>query len=364
MLQHPWIIEERVLQFVRATRQAGFTGGVSNPVAVLAACQAGPVFNHQHFRVALRCTLCGNREDWQRFDRFFDAWFERELPMLDERADDVQGVSPAEGPGDQYASHRAAERPSIGGASDASGDMQSVDFGTVFDPAQMVEIERWIDAFTQRVKRRLYRRHQPKHRGRLHYSRTLRRAHATGGEPFKLAEHGRRRRLPHVVIFVDVSQSMSAYSRFFLRFAKGLAGAFEQCQVFCFDTELTPLGDLGTSSHHLDRVSGSGFVWRGGTRIAGSLEHFMRQHARTVLKKRSTVLVLSDGFDTAAPAHLATQLGAMRRGVKRVLWLHPLLARNAGPPLDPCIVQALPHIDQVMPAHSLEALSAVADALG
>ena len=298
-----------------------------------------------------------------RFDALFSRFFRIDTqPLIGEDAD-IQGVAP---PGaQQFQPNRVfaqpAEQSASGGAADANDDVLSIDLGTVFDPRDMRNIEDWMATFAQRVRRQLRRRHCRGKRGRVRFSRTLRHAHATAGEPFKLAFSEPRRQLPHVVVFVDVSQSMTAYSQFFLRFAKGLAGAFERCDVYGFDTDLIPLGDFVRPLRAKTPTASTEMGWRGGTRIAHAFDEFMRVHAHAVLKQKSTVLILSDGYDTAPPDRLAVQLELLSRRVRRVLWLHPLLARPSCPPLDPCLRAALPSIDRVMPAHSLGALVAVAD---
>ncbi|MEM9601243.1 MAG: VWA domain-containing protein [Pseudomonadota bacterium] len=359
-----WRIEARVLAFLAAARTAGFSGGVGDAVTAVSVAHRGAAVHRARFRAQMRSVVCGTREEWRRFDAFFDRWFERERVHLDGADPELQGVAAPDVAPTQSTARPLDDAAAQAGASESDGVPQHLDFAAVFDPREMADIERWIDQLTRRIRRRLARRRRPSAHGRLHFPRTLRRAHATGGEPVRLATTGRRRQLPHLVVFVDVSQSMSAYAHFFLRFAKGLAGAFEQCEVYGFDTELMPLGDVARSHGRLDRALQDAPVWRGGTRIAHAIDTFLRCHARTALKRRSTVLILSDGFDTAPPSHLAEQMAALRRQVKRVLWLHPLLERENGPALDPCIVQARPHIDKLLPAQSLAALEAIAAELG
>ncbi|MEM7376993.1 MAG: VWA domain-containing protein [Pseudomonadota bacterium] len=359
-----WRIENRILRFLAAARAAGYSGGVGDAVTAVSVAHQGAAMHRAEFRAQMRSVVCGTREEWRRFDAFFDSWFERERFAVAAAAPEVQGVSAPGAAPTQSTARPLDDAAAQAGAAESDGVPQHLDFATVFDPLDMAEIEHWIDQLSRRIRRRLARRHRPSSRGRLHFRRTFRRAHATLGEPVRLATTGRRRRLPHLVVFVDVSQSMSAYAHFFLRFAKGLAGAFEQCEVFGFDTELIPLGDLARSDRRLDRAFQDGPVWRGGTRIAGSLDTFLRVHARTALKRRSTVLILSDGFDTAPPARLSEQMALLRRRVKRVLWLHPLLEREHGPALDPGLVQARQHIDKLLPAQSLAALEAIAAELG
>ncbi len=352
-----------MLAFCCALREHGYTVSIAEVLAAVTAAQCAGALDRTRCRVALRSALCRDRAQWRRFDPLFDAWFtgRADADSQDETA--IQGVAPrsALAQASVHSPARQLAHASVTGGGAAVGDeaLQSLDLGRVFDPRTLRDIDAWMDALTRRLKREVRRRHQRGGHARVRLSRTLRRAHGTGGEPFKLVHTKPQRRLPQLVVFVDVSQSMAAYSRFFLQFAKGLAGAFERCEVYGFDTELIALGDFVRPARTALPPAMQSVAWRGGTRIAHAVEAFMAEHANSVLNSRSRVLFLSDGYDTAPPEQLARQLARLRPRVKRVLWLHPLLAREHGAPLDPCLRMAAQSIDRIVPAHSLDALSDV-----
>ena len=69
----------RVLEFIRHLRLNGFSLGVAEAEAactVLAAVPPGSgAARLRPVRLALRSLLAGNREEWQRFDELFNAWW-------------------------------------------------------------------------------------------------------------------------------------------------------------------------------------------------------------------------------------------------------------------------------------------------
>jgi uncharacterized protein with von Willebrand factor type A (vWA) domain len=68
------------------------------------------------------------------------------------------------------------------------------------------------------------------------------------------------------------------------------------------------------------------------------------------------VLVLSDGLDTGEPALLERELLRIRRRVRKLIWLNPLLGMEGYRPLTRGIRAALPLVDAFLPAHNLESL--------
>ena len=75
-----------------------------------------------------------------------------------------------------------------------------------------------------------------------------------------------------------------------------------------------------------------------------------------MLKPSSTVVLVSDGFDTDSASELVDALRALRRRCHRLLWLNPMLGRE-GYALHPDMLAALtPHVDRIAAAHSLDAL--------
>ena len=67
-------------------------------------------------------------------------------------------------------------------------------------------------------------------------------------------------------------------------------------------------------------------------------------------------MILSDGWDTGAPEALAAELAAVKRRVRKLIWLNPLLGLADYQPITRGMSAALPHLDVFAPAHNLESL--------
>jgi uncharacterized protein with von Willebrand factor type A (vWA) domain len=70
----------------------------------------------------------------------------------------------------------------------------------------------------------------------------------------------------------------------------------------------------------------------------------------------AVVVLISDGWDTGAPADLATQMARLSRVAYRVVWVNPRTASPRYRPLVAGMAAALPYCDAVVSAHNLAAL--------
>lgn len=363
------MLDERLLSFVRDARAVGFDNGLAESVDVLTLLHKADPFEPMAFYWQLRSLLCCSREQWSRFEAFYIAWF---YPQVDEQGDDSDGPDDfgsgaGRGSGLRYLSDLQSqqqpqtESDDVKGGGSAQETLSMADFRFVFDKSEQRALELWLDQLARRIRRRLIRRQRSSSRGRvLDFRKTTRCALPFGGEAMRLRFRRKRRRLPRLVILLDVSQSMDVYTKFFMRFAMGVSGAFQESDVFAFHTRLIHLGDVLRENkvHKLEqRLTALSSGWLGGTRIAASFEEFNQQYLARTVHSRTIVLVFSDGYDTAASGELALQVKRMSGRAKKVLWLHPLLSRPGGPKLDPSLKQALPYINALLPADSLQALA-------
>ncbi len=168
------------------------------------------------------------------------------------------------------------------------------------------------------------------------------------------------RKVP-LVLLLDISGSMSSYSRAVLYFCHALLQSRERLQVFLFGTRLTHATralrerDPDVALAQLATLVAD---WSGGTRIGETLAQFNRRWARRVLGGRATVLMVTDGLDHDPGSALAEEMARLHRFAHRVVWLNPLL-RYRGFEAKARGVQAmLPHVDAHYPVHNLESLEA------
>ncbi|HXY96167.1 MAG TPA: VWA domain-containing protein [Steroidobacteraceae bacterium] len=354
---------ERLAAFPAFLRANGFMVGGGDAVEVLRTAERVGVLEAGPLRWSLKALLCGRSAEWRRFDLLFDAWF---LPanrwQTPERR--ASGRAAAGAPASAAAAAEgeetdATQRRELASEREA---LASADFRTLTGREHLLEIEALMRRFARRLKAIRLRRAARARRGRrLDLAATIRRSVASGGTPLELSWRAPRRVRPRLVLLIDVSRSMAAYSFFYLRLARALAAELADVRSFIFHTRLTAVSEaLHDRDPHRaqERLHLLAAGWAGGTRIGASLEEFNREHAPRCVHARTAVIILSDGYDAGDPAALTGALAELRRRARRIVWINPLAGRADYAPLSGGMQAALPHLDLLAAGADLRSLEA------
>ena len=356
----------RIVQFCRFARDHGLSGGVKETLASLQAALAVGLEDRTTVKLALQAVLCSSKEDWDIFDGLFEDFWSRKRAPEDSRHKRTARVSPSRL---EAAAVELMGSAAKDGAKDGEGKavagaaaverLRHVDVSQV-PQSDLRELERLAALLLRRMAVRLSRRlksMQP--RGPVDLRRTIRRSISRGGDPITLSHKGRKLERSRLVILLDVSGSMNAYSLFLVRFAYALQKQFRRVNTFLFSTRLQEITRAlrgRNLKEALELLSREPAGWAGGTRIGESLREFNARFARKLLSTETLILILSDGWDTGEPEVLARELGEMRRRSRLLLWLNPLLGLEDYQPLTRGMSAALPYIDVFAPAHNLDSL--------
>lgn len=235
-------------------------------------------------------------------------------------------------------------------------------------PEERARLDELLRRLRPGLPMRTTRRTRPSARGRqLDLRRSVRRSLRTEGE--LLGRHWRRRRRRHrtIVVLLDVSGSMTSYSRALLQFAYGLGRSGVPLEVFCFGTRLTRITGmlrLRDPDDALDRAAATVVDWDGGTRIGESLRQFVRAWGRQGFVRRSVLLICSDGLERGDPALLGEQLERLSRLCHRIVWVNPLKGDPGFEPVSRGMRAALPHLDDLVAGDTFDSLAVLASRLG
>lgn len=344
---------ERLVEFGRALRTAGLPVGTGR---IESFCRAAALVDAADLYWAGRTTLVAGPDDIEIYDRVFRASFDdvpeppppprtRNVPAPDVTiggdagVDDATAAAPAAASAIELLRHKSFAR--------CSQD----------DLEQLAEL---MARMRLEPPVRHARRRRPARVGSFDVRRTLRRSFRTGGEPFERARRDRRRVPRRVVLLLDVSGSMSDYSRGLLMFAHAAIRSNARWEAFCFGTRLTKLTAALAArdpNEALRSAADEVVDWNAGTRIGESLARLLRAHANTV--RGAVVVVCSDGLDVGDPVLLAEQMARLSRLAHSVVWLNPLQESPRYEPLARGMRAALPHIDVFAPGHNLASLAAL-----
>ncbi len=333
----------RLNGFTRHVRQHRFNVGIEESLDSQRLAEKIGITNKQHIKLGLKSLLCSSSSDWEGFDRLFDNYWEGDRPRQSTLTS-IGGKAPRQSALAQSAQHGADAMFDVpdadaldsvgacdgnishGGASKAES-ISVKNFEQLSNAIELRSMEELAERLARKIRHRLLRRQRIDSRGRqIDMRRTVRASLRYGGLPLKLSFRQRRRQIPKLVLLLDVSRSMNVYSYLFLRFARGILGAFKGADAFAFHTRLIHIGEAmrEPSRHKLrEKMALISAGWDGGTRIDQSLESFNRHYARNILNSRSIVIIVSDGYDTGEPQSLVAQLQRIKRRARRLIWLNP-----------------------------------------
>jgi uncharacterized protein with von Willebrand factor type A (vWA) domain len=321
-------------------------------------------------RTALRATLCGGRDDLAVFEEAWDEWLlgaRRELfdpPGLPEELDETLRSMLPQVP--------ASEEPPAAAQTDVRPAPWSEvelllqkDFAH-YNDAELEIARRVLRRLATRGAQRVTRRTRPARRGhRLDVQRTLRASLRSGGEPLRPCWRGPRLGPRPVVLVADVSGSMQHYARLLLMYLQAAVTARGRVEAFAFSTRLTRITrELRSrdADAALERATAAVVDVHGGTRIGESIATLNRDYGR-VVGRGAIVVVLSDGWDRGDPELLAAEIARLHRCAHRLLWCNPLAADPRWEPLTRGMAAAVPHVDHLLPGHSLGSLAELAELL-
>jgi len=191
---------------------------------------------------------------------------------------------------------------------------------------------------------------------RVDLRRTLREAVGPSGDMMPMSWKQRQKKERPLIIIADISGSMEKYADIFLVFAHAAQRRLREVEIFTFSTHLSRITeemrrrDTKTALAHVaEKVTD----WSGGTQIGEALAEWNRRWSRRLARGGPVVMVLSDGWDCGDPETLSTEMSRLARSVHQVIWLNPLAARVSYQPLTRGMQAVLPHIDQLLPAASV-----------
>lgn len=357
----------RIVSFCRFVRVNGIPIGPKQTVDALQAAKTVGITDQAALMAALRAVVCSSKEEWDLFDELFDAFWngpQRSSASRGGHSDAEKDLARQQtesvcwGDSGQHDSLETGGKAVVGAG--RHEHLAKVEFSEV-SQSDLPELERLSQRLLRRMALRLARRLKRKiiSRGLVDFRRTIRASIGRGGEPVDLRYKAKRREQNRLVLLLDVSGSMNAYSLFLLQFAYAMQKRFRRVHTFLFSTRLSEItAALRSRSLHqgLAALSRETIGWSGGTKIGESLRELYALHGRKLLTRDTLFIVLSDGWDTGEPHVLAAELSAIRKRVKKIIWLNPLLGMEGYEPITRGMSAALPHIDVFAPAHNLESL--------
>ena len=374
-------LAENILYFARALRAAGIPVGPGAVLDALEAVQVAHVGDREDFYWTLHAVFVKRHEHSILFDQAFRIFF-RKRGYIEKLIASMLPGTPA---GALKPPPPGAQRiqEALFGGFDRREDKSEVEIDarlTVSDReilqkkdfAQMTVAE--IAVAKQAIARLTLpldllrtRRTAPSRRGHLiDIRRTLRASMKAGGAVIDLKYLGPREKEPPIVALLDISGSMSQYTRLFLHFLHALSEREKRVTTFLFGTRLTNVSRAIRArdpDEALAACSANVTDWSGGTRIASSLREFNKRWSRRVLTQGAVVLLITDGLERDGDDTLSFEMDRLHRSCRRLVWLNPLLRFEGFEARAKGVRTMLPHVDELRPIHNLDSMTDLVRAL-
>lgn len=374
-------LAENILYFARALRAAGIPVGPGAVLDALEALGVAHIGARDDFYWTLHSVFVKRHEHTILFDQAFRIFFRKRgyidkmiASMLPETQAGAPKAPPAGAQRIQEAlfSGLAREEEKSEVEIDARLTVSDREVLQTKDFAQMTAAEiaaakEAISKLTLPLDEVRTRRMAASRRGHLiDIRRTLRASMKAGGAVIDLKYLGPRVKEPPIVALLDISGSMSEYTRLFLHFLHAVTDARKRVSTFLFGTRLTNVTRAirqRDPDEALAACSADVADWSGGTRIASSLHLFNKQWARRVLSQGAVVLLITDGLERDADDTLSFEMDRLDRSCRRLIWLNPLLRFDGFEARAKGVRTMLPHVDELRPIHNLQSMAELVRAL-
>lgn len=235
--------------------------------------------------------------------------------------------------------------------------------------AEIKEAEQAIATLDFNLPNLLSRRYRQSPRGnRIDVRSTFRKARISGGEVLKLLPRRRIEKARNLIILIDISGSMSTYSRMMMHFANAIAtstqhkkrASWASIHTFTFGTQLTNISYQITGKDPDFALKSVGKLvqdWDGGTKIGANLEEFNLRWSRRISSSDAVVLLMTDGLERGDTQTLESQIKRLKLSCGQLIWLNPLLRFDEFQPLANGIKAILPHVDKMVSCHKITSLA-------
>jgi uncharacterized protein with von Willebrand factor type A (vWA) domain len=375
------LVVERLAAFLKTLRANAFAVGLGEGQDAATLMTTEMAGRPELLRSAFKHLFSSRKEDWDRFDRLFDAFWlgkrVRSRSMISSgsaqsgvrQLKDARDNTGAEGTAsitDQVPSGDTTEGAEANGEGRMEGasrveNLAETDFRKFSDPADIEKAHAIAARLAVAMRTRLTRRDLARRSGyRLNLRRTIHRNVSHGGVPINLVHRRRKEKPLRLVMLLDASGSMSMYTGVFLRFMHGLLDEFREADAFLFHTRLAHVSDAmreRDAARALDRLSMMAQGAGGGTKIGECLQVFNRAYAERVIHSRTCVMIVSDGYETGNATLLGREMAALARRCRRIVWLNPMMGWDGYAAEAAGIRAALPYVDLHAPANTLQSLA-------
>lgn len=374
-------MERVITRFVISLRERGVRVSPGESLDAVCALALGGLEGREQVKALLRLTLVKNVNDIPVFDELFDDYFSGREPLVDnldpmdflgamihivegeklkaeehrtKEKDDPLLVTDGEFTPDELEDLLAMEESEDdGGGADVlvqvdgqRGKMdapmpsdyymqspQTVAFNqnlggkkpVIFTPEELADMQEVVCRMLVRIRKDVKRMKELENRGKLHVIRTLQKNYRNGMVPFLLSLRRKRKEKPRLVVFCDVSFSVSYATRFMLLLLHTLQSRVMEVRSFVFNREIVEITDMLRNmpvNCLLETIDRGEIVNLDDNSDYGNVfETFKKKHLEN-MRGKPAIIIMGDGRNNYNEAH-DWALEEIREKAGYMLWLTP-----------------------------------------
>lgn len=365
---------KNVLLFSQALRKRRIGVTINNVLDALRGVSFIDISQKDDFYNLLKSNFVSHREETEAFDELFNYFWSYEKKtepffkkMVEENVDSFKKNEEVLGfkyeksqslmkdwTDEELENNRLKEQKNVPGYSPEE-ILRHKDFGHL-QMAELEKVRELVSSISQKMAKALSRRwKRGKRGGQLDFRKTIRQSIKYGGEMIELRMKEQKLKPLRLILVCDVSGSMDIYGQFFLLFMHGLQNHYPHCETFVFSTRLSQVTFLlksRTFDETLPFLSEKVLDWSGGTNIGAALHQLRRRHSEPLHANRTLLLIFSDGWDRGDAVLLDREMRNLKKQLKRLIWLNPLLGSRYYQPLCKGMSTILPYLDYFLPCHN------------
>ena len=362
----------RLAGFVAFLRALGVSVGTGAALDCAAALRQISLLDRRTFLEACTVTLAKTPDDVARLKHAFDLYWSADFEAAESKARPPVPVAPSPPPDGLLpaADNSRGLRMAVDRTGVVRIGLYSPDAPSAGHPLTPLDLGRLraIRTGARRLRRytatRPERREGPSRHGAIDFPRTARHSLHEGGEWIEFRFRKPKTHRPELFVLWDVSGSMTDHEAGLFSIAHALQRGSRRTRIFAFGTKLQEITDRFRGRPYAFAASAISEVLGpagGGTRIGLCLEDFLRRYGQ-FLNRRTTVVVLSDGWDLDDSPWLGRAMARLHRLSHLVVWVNPYADDPRFEPATAGMREALPHVDLLLSPADFESRLALAPA--
>lgn len=195
----------------------------------------------------------------------------------------------------------------------------------VFTPEELADMQEVVCRMLVRIRKDVKRMKEMESRGKLHVIRTIQKNYRHGMVPFLLSLRRKQKEKPRLVVFCDVSFSVSHATRFMLLLLHTLQNRVMDVRSFVFNREVVEITDMLRNmpvNCLLETIDRGEIVNLDDNSDYGNVFSVFKQKHLESMRGKPAIIVLGDGRNNYNEAN-DWALEEIREKAGYMLWLTP-----------------------------------------